>query len=261
MKTNFYTKTVMIYLLFALLISACGTVPDPITGAPVKADVKDFLAAAFGWSSYDDLELTGGEGPMLYAIADDEAPTQVLLAFPQTYAIGAVGDQWLDVLRKSGAGSVIGDGEAYAAQMKSSLYAIQKAFGGSPAAKLFMDPTGRYVATFFPSAGDAWHYGFVDLANKGMFTICKQLQMCGAFINYKSAGELTQAMQDNGWKAIAAGQIPAGVRSYFLYRMGWLSKAWFVRLNGVLSSPVIIPGGAFLVPESILLEGEEWTEQ
>jgi hypothetical protein len=261
MKTKVYLRILFIALLYALMFSACGKHPDPATGQEVKADLKDFLASAFGWSSYEELEMTGGEGPMLISITDEDAANQVLLAFPDTFVIGAVGDRWVNTLSQSGAGSVIGEGEAYAARMQSSLYAIQKAFEGNPAARLFLDPTERYVATFFPSAGNAWHMGFVDITNRSMFTMCKQLMNCGSFINYQSASEMTKAMQDNGWKVITASQIPQGVRSYFMYRMSWLSKAWFMRLNGVISSPVFMPGGAFLVPQQILLPGYNLEEQ
>jgi hypothetical protein len=251
MNTKIYTKTVMIYLLFALLVSACGTHPDPLTREPVRADFDDFVAAAFGWESWEQMEI-GSNSPMVVSISDSDVPDEIVIAVPETFFAGSFGDKILNSMIERGAADIIGPGEAYAARMQTSLYAIQEAMRDAPLTQRFIDPTSRYLAALLPR-GNSWYIGFVDLKAKSMFTICQQLQNCGAFVNAQSASELAQAMKDNGWKMIAASQVPSSIRSYFLNHMSWLSRAWFVRLQGVTLQPIIAPIGAFMVPQSILL--------
>jgi hypothetical protein len=62
-------------------------------------------------------------------------------------------------------------------------------------------------------------------------------------------------MKANGWKAVPVSAIPVAVRITMLTRMGYLQNAWFIRLQGTVTSPIIIPGGAFLVPQQILVPG------
>ena len=249
MNTKIYTKILMIYLLFALLVSACGTHPDPLTREPVKADFDDFVAAAFGWESWEALEQSGG---MVITISDSELPNEVVIAAPETFFVGSFGDKLLTSMIDRGIADVIGPGEAYAARINTSLYAIQEAMRDAPLTQRFLDPTGRYLAALLPR-DNAWYIGFVDLKARSMFTICQQLQNCGSFVNAQSASELAQAMKDNGWKLIPASQIPTGIRTYFLNKMGWLSRAYFLRLQGTVTSPILVPFGTFLVPETILL--------
>jgi hypothetical protein len=229
-------------LLFALMFSGCGKVTVE------KAPAEDWLAAALGWSSYEAME---AGGPMLISVSDGDG-ADFVLAYPQAVAAGSMGDPVLTELRQVGAASAIGEGEAYAARLQTSLYAIQEAFRGAPLTQRFIDPSGRYLAALMPQ-GDAWYVGFVDMAKKSMFTTCQQLQNCGAFVNSRSAGELAEAMKANGWKAIAASQVPATLKTYFLYHMGWLKSAWFVRLSGVVANPILVPVGMFSVPDQILL--------
>jgi hypothetical protein len=249
MKSNVYLRAFLIFLIYAALLSACGTHLDPLTREPVKADFDDFIAAAFGWESWEALEQNGG---MVVTISDTDMPNEVVIAVPQTFFAGSFGDKLLTSMIDRGIADAIGPGEAYAARINTSLYAIQEAMRDAPLAQRFLDPTGRYLAALLPRE-NAWYIGFVDLKARSMFTICQQLQNCGSFVNAQSASELAQAMKDNGWKLVPASAIPSGIRSYFLYKMGWLQRAYFLRLQGTITSPLIVPVGTFLVPEAIFL--------
>jgi hypothetical protein len=249
MKTQVYLRILFVALLYALMLPACGTHPDPLTRQPIQANFDDFVAAAFGWESWEAMEQTGG---MMISISDTEFPNEIVIAVPQTFFAGSFGDKLLTSMIDRGIADAIGPGEAYAARINTSLYAIQEAMRGAPLAQRWLDPTGRYLAALLPRE-NAWFMGFVDLKARSMFTICQQLQNCGSFVNAQSASELAQAMKDNGWKLIPASQIPMGIRSYFLNKMGWLGRAYFLRLQGTVTSPIFVPMGTFLVPETILL--------
>jgi len=261
MNTRYFTKTLMIYVLFALLLTACGAHSDPLTGRPVQNDLKDYLAAAFGWGSWDEMTLAPSQ-PLLISIANEDEENEFILAFPQALIVGSVGDKALTTMLENGAASAIGPGELYAARMQSTLYSIQQAFSGNPNSQIWQDAAKRYIVTLLPNGGNAWHMGVVDLQTRSMFMLCQALQNCGSFMHAETASELAQAMKDAGWKLIPASAVPSGIRSYFLYRMGWLRNAFWVRLQGTVTSPLVLPVGTFFIPQSILLPGNvDWENQ
>jgi hypothetical protein len=253
---RFWIRIVLVCLISIMLISACGTHPDPIDRHLVKTEFNDYAAALLGWESWEALELAN-QGGMVITISTGDLPSDVLIAVPNIFFAGSFGDKLLDQAIANNT-AMIGDGEIYAARLQTSLYAIQEAIRGAPLSQRFLDPTERYLAALLPR-GELWYFGLVDLKTKSMFMICQQLQNCGAFVNAKSASELAQAMRDNGWKMISASAIPTAIRTYFLYHMGWLQKAWFIRIQTATISPIITPIGIFLSPESILLpNGMDW---
>jgi hypothetical protein len=249
MKTMFCTRVIIALLLMTLVLSACGTHPDPLTREPVKSNFNDFLAAALGWESWESLSMGG---PVLIGSTSMDGPSDFVLAYPNAMMVGSVGDKILNSMLETGAGSVIGPGEAYAARVQTSLYAIQQAFSGNPNARMYIDPTGRWLAAFLPN-GNAWYMGFIDLTKKSMFQFCQQLQNCGSFITAGDASSLTKEMEKLKWVSATPSMIPATIRTYFLTKMGWLKGAWFVRMNGVTASPLFVLGQTFMIPNSILL--------
>lgn len=243
-----YVKTFIVYLLMAILISACslGQHPNPDTGKPVAADFDDVVSWVFGWNSWEELQVGG---PMLISISDDSDQSQIVLAYPSEPVLaGTVVNDWL----RCGQASIIGDGEAYAARLQTSAYAIREAFANAPLTQRFIDPTGRFVVALKPY-GTEWYYGFVDLTKKSMFTICKEMNGCGAFANAKSISEIVDTLKANGWKSIPASAIPAAVRTVLLFRLSALQSAWFIRLSGTVSSPIFVFGSMLNVPYKILV--------
>ncbi len=85
---------------------------------------------------------------------------------------------------------------------------------------------------------------------------CRQLQNCGAFVNWNDAKDVMTKLRDIGWTPITASQIPSAARTYFLTRFTMIKSAWFIRLEGVNSSAIILPVGTLLDPASILLPGD-----
>jgi hypothetical protein len=258
---NFCNKIMIVTLVTILLISACGMHPEPVTRQPVKADIKDFLAAAFGWESWEQLEMGQG-GPVLFTLSVEDGPDEVVLAFPEKLMVGSVGDKILTSMLDNGGAQVIGEGEAYAARLQSSVYAIQQAFSSNPNAQMYTDVAGKWIAAFLPRSNGTWYMGWVNIQTKSMFQFCQQLQNCGSFVNWKDAEDVINHLKGLGWTPITASQVPAAIRTYFLTRMGFLQSAWFVRLQGVEVTPIILPIGVLLNPESILLPGDvDWGDK
>ena len=249
-KSTNFVRLVLCLILLAVPALACGA-PHQKAGVPkgtmVPTSWKDVLAAALGYYDWDDFKIAL-EMPSTPALGFVDMPGSVYIISSMS-----LGDGTLNQINAASVNDAVGEGQVVAAYARTSMYAIMKALEGAPDARILTKVIGadEYAIFMYPTAG-GWYFGGMNLATRGLESICATVTNCGNIATAEVLSKTVKDLKAAGWKQITPDELPAGVVVYLTTRLEFLFKtgasALGYRLGSAISSPIVVPATIIFQP-------------
>jgi len=149
------------------------------------------------------------------------------------------------------ASSVIAaEGQVIPLQLRSTLWGMQQAMGEGAGTMLLQKDS---LVTFVWSLRGGWAFAVIDTSSETAVYDFARIAKNGNIVNPKTMSDLTQYLQDNGWKTIPASALPPSVVSALSGGASWLTF-----LATSMTTFLVVPADLLTSPD-ILREYEEAT--
>ena len=143
-------------------------------------------------------------------------------------------------------------GDVWVTATNTTVYWVNQALQGAPFTQILTNGQGGYFIIWNPTGSNGVGFTLINEAGTSAKTVLDWVKITGGkgnLVNFRDMSGVVKYMEDAGWKPIAFGGVPTGLRLYW-YQLWQTVTLGALSLGETLISIIVVP--IMIIPDELL---------